>query len=72
MRSAASRAFERPGATPVAMTLGDVIAALQQGMTDGADAALHVYVPMHFVESAKCVTEINQPAIFLLVELSQS
>lgn len=44
MRSAASRAFERLGATPVAMTLGDVIAALQQGMTDGADAALHVYI----------------------------
>jgi TRAP-type transport system periplasmic protein len=67
-----SEAFERLGATPVAMTLGDVIPALQQGAIDGADAALNVYVPMHFVDAAKYVTEINQPAIFLIVELSQS
>jgi TRAP-type transport system periplasmic protein len=66
-----SEAFERLGATPVAMTLGDVIPALQQGAIDGADAALNVYVPMHFVDAAKYVTEINQPAIFLMVELSQ-
>jgi TRAP-type C4-dicarboxylate transport system substrate-binding protein len=67
-----SQAFERLGATPVAMTLGDVIPALQQGAIDGADAALNVYVPMHFVDAAKYVTEINQPAIFLIIELSES
>jgi TRAP-type transport system periplasmic protein len=48
-----SEAFERLGATPVAMTLGDVIPALQQGTIDGADAALNVYVPMHVVDAAK-------------------
>jgi TRAP-type transport system periplasmic protein len=66
-----SVAFERLGVTPVAMTLGDVVPALQQGAIDGADAALNVYVPMHFVDAAKYVTETNQPAIFILMTISQ-
>ncbi len=65
-----SVAFERLGVTPVAMTLGDVVPALQQGAIDGADAALNVYVPMHFVDSAKYVTLTNQPAIFIILEVS--
>jgi TRAP-type transport system periplasmic protein len=66
-----SVAFERLGVTPVAMTLGDVVPALQQGAIDGADAALNVYVPMHFVDAAKYVTETNQPAIFILMVVNQ-
>jgi len=66
-----SVAFERLGVTPVAMTLGDVVPALQQGAIDGADAALNVYVPMHFVDAAKYVTETNQPAIFIIMEVNQ-
>jgi TRAP-type C4-dicarboxylate transport system substrate-binding protein len=66
-----SVAFERLGITPVAMTLGDVLPALQQGAIDGADAALNVYVPMHFVDAAKYVTDTNQPAIFIILEVSQ-
>jgi TRAP-type C4-dicarboxylate transport system substrate-binding protein len=66
-----SEAFGRLGITPVAMTLGDVLPALQQGTIDGADAALNVYVPMHFVDAAKYVTETNQPAIFIIMEVSQ-
>jgi TRAP-type transport system periplasmic protein len=66
-----SEAFERLGVTPVAMTLGDVVPALQQGAIDGADAALNVYVPMHFVDAAKYVTQINQPAIFIIMELNK-
>jgi TRAP-type transport system periplasmic protein len=66
-----SVAFERLGITPVAMTLGDVLPALQQGTIDGADAALNVYVPMHFADAAKYVTETNQPAIFIIMEVSQ-
>jgi TRAP-type transport system periplasmic protein len=66
-----SVAFDRLGVTPVAMTLADVLPALQQGTIDGADAALNVYVPMHFVDAAKYVTEINQPAIFIIMEVSQ-
>ena len=66
-----SVAFERLGVTPVAMTLGDVLPALQQGAIDGADAALNVYVPFHYVDAAKYVTETNQPAIFIIIEISQ-
>jgi TRAP-type transport system periplasmic protein len=66
-----SEAFERLGVTPVAMTLGDVLPAIQQGAIDGADAALNVYVPMHYVDAAKYVTETNQPAIFVVIELSE-
>jgi len=66
-----SVAFERLGVTPVAMTLGDVLPALQQGAIDGADAALNVYVPFHYVDAAKYVTETNQPAIFAIIEISQ-
>lgn len=66
-----SEAFERLGATPVAMTLGDVLPAIQQGTIDGADAALNVYVPFHYVDAAKYVTETNQPAIFIILEVNQ-
>jgi TRAP-type C4-dicarboxylate transport system substrate-binding protein len=66
-----SVAFQRLGATPIAMTLSDVLTAIQQGAIDGADAALNVFVPMHYVDAAKYVTETNQPAIFVLLEVSQ-
>jgi TRAP-type transport system periplasmic protein len=66
-----SEAFDRLGVTPVAMTLGDVLPAIQQGAIDGADAALNVYVPMHYVDAAKYVTETNQPAIFVVIEISR-
>jgi TRAP-type C4-dicarboxylate transport system substrate-binding protein len=66
-----SVAFERLGVTPVAMTLGDVLPAIQQGAIDGADAALNVYVPMHYVDAAKYVTQTDQPAIFTVMEVSQ-
>ena len=66
-----SVAFERLGVTPVAMTLADVLPALQQGAIDGADAALNVYVPFHYVDAAKYVTQTNQPAIFIVMEVSQ-
>jgi TRAP-type transport system periplasmic protein len=63
--------LKRLGATPVAMTLGDVVPAIQQGAIDGAIAALNVYVPMRYVDAAKYVTETNQPTIFTVIEISQ-
>jgi TRAP-type C4-dicarboxylate transport system substrate-binding protein len=66
-----SVALKRLGATPVAMTLGDVMPAIQQGAIDGAVAALAVYAPMHFQDAAKYVTETNQPTIFIVVEISK-
>jgi TRAP-type transport system periplasmic protein len=64
-------AFDRLGATPVAMTLGDVLPALQQGAIDGAVAGIGVFVNMHFNDAAKYVVETNQPAIFIILEVSQ-
>ena len=64
-------AFNRLGATPVAMTLGDVLPALQQGAIDGAVAGVGPFVHLHFGDAAKYITETNQPAIFLVLEVSQ-
>jgi TRAP-type C4-dicarboxylate transport system substrate-binding protein len=64
-------AFDRLGATPVAMTLGDVLPALQQGTIDGSVAGIGVFVNLHFHDAAKYVTETNQPAIFIILEVSQ-
>src|SRR5580692_6778547 len=66
-----SVAFDRLGATPVAMSLGDVLPALQQGAIDGAVAGIGVFVNMHFSDAAKYVVETNQPAIFIILEVSQ-
>jgi TRAP-type C4-dicarboxylate transport system substrate-binding protein len=64
-------ALNRLGATPVAMTLGDVLPALQQGAIDGAVAGIGPFVHMHFGDAAKYVTETNQPTIFTILEVSQ-
>ena len=66
-----SEALKRLGATPVAMTLGDVLPALQQGAIDGAIAGITVFSAFHYQDAAKYVTEINQPSIFLMLEISK-
>jgi TRAP-type transport system periplasmic protein len=67
-----TQALSRLGATPVAMTLGDVIPAMQQGAIDGAVGGIVVWTPMHFVDTAKNVTETGQPAIYAIVEISKT
>src|SRR6202051_1896784 len=64
--------IERLGATPVAMTLGDVVPAMQQGAIDGAVGGIVVWTPMHFNDAAKYVTETGQPAVFVAVEINKS
>jgi TRAP-type transport system periplasmic protein len=64
-------AFDRLGATPVAMTLGDVLPALQQGAIDGSVAGIGPFVHLHFNDAARYVTETNQPAIFIIAEVNQ-
>jgi TRAP-type transport system periplasmic protein len=59
------------GATPVAMTLADVVPALQQGTIDGAVGGIVVWTPMHFNDAAKYVTETGQPAVFVVVEINK-
>ena len=66
-----SEAFGRLGVTPVAMTLGDVLPALQQGAIDGAVAGTVIYVAMHYGDAAKSVTDIGQPVVFGLAAVSK-
>jgi TRAP-type transport system periplasmic protein len=63
--------MNRLGATPVAMTLGDVLPAIQQGTIDGALAAMTVYTTMHYWDASKYVTETGQPFIFSMAFLSK-
>jgi TRAP-type transport system periplasmic protein len=63
--------FGQLGANPVALTLGDVLPALQQGAIDGAISALKNFVAMHFGDTSKYVTEIGQPAIFTIIEVNK-
>src|SRR6201996_9072727 len=67
-----TQAIGRLGATPVAMTLGDVVPAIQQGAVDGAVGGIVVWTPMHFQDAAKYVTETGQPAVYVIVEVSKS
>jgi TRAP-type transport system periplasmic protein len=60
------------GATPVAMTLADVVPAMQQGTIDGAVGGIVVWTPMHFADTAKYVTETGQPAVFVMVEVNKA
>jgi TRAP-type transport system periplasmic protein len=63
-------AFAKLGATPVAMSLGDVLPAIQQGTIDGAVSSLTVFTSMSYQDAAKYLTLIGQPYIFLAVEYS--
>jgi TRAP-type C4-dicarboxylate transport system substrate-binding protein len=63
--------IKRLGGTPVAMTLGDVLPAMQQGAIDGSVAAITIESSMRFWDAAKYVTEINQPFIFSMTFLSK-
>jgi TRAP-type C4-dicarboxylate transport system substrate-binding protein len=60
------------GATPVAMTLGDVVPAMQQGAIDGAIGGIVVFTPLHFRDAAQYVTETGQPAVYVIVEINKS
>ncbi len=67
-----SQSIARLGATPVAMTLGDVVPALQQGAIDGAIGGIVVWTPMHFQDAAKYVTETGQPAVYAVAEINKA
>jgi TRAP-type transport system periplasmic protein len=66
-----SEAFDRLGATPVAMSLGDVLPALQQGAIDAAVASTAVFTAFHYQDAAKYVTLTGQPSIFGIIEISK-
>ncbi len=64
------KAFERLGATPVAMSLGDALPAIQQGAIDASLSGLTVFTTMSYQDAAKYITAVRQPFIFIVVELS--
>ncbi len=66
-----SVAIHRLGAVPKPMTLGDVLPALQDNVIDGAIASIAIFNAMHFENAAKYVTETDQPATFVTVEISK-
>jgi TRAP-type C4-dicarboxylate transport system substrate-binding protein len=63
--------IKRLGATPVAMSLGDVMTALQQGTIDGALASIPAFTPLHFYDAAKYMTETSQYYVLIVVEMSK-
>jgi TRAP-type transport system periplasmic protein len=65
-----TESFERLGMTPVSLTLGDVVPALQQGTIDGSITGIGPIVNFHMIDAAKYVTAIDQPAIFIIVEVN--
>jgi TRAP-type transport system periplasmic protein len=63
--------IKRLGATPVAMSLGDVMTALQQGTIDGALASVPAFTPLKFYDAAKYMTETGQYYVLIVVEMSK-
>jgi TRAP-type transport system periplasmic protein len=66
-----SVAMRRLGTIPKPMTLAEVLPALQDNSIDGAVASVSNDNTMHYVSAAKYVTEIGQPVIFGIVEISK-
>lgn len=61
----------RMGASPVAMTLGDVLPGIQQGTIDGSLSTMTIYTTMQFQDAAKYVLENDQPYINSIVVMSK-
>jgi TRAP-type C4-dicarboxylate transport system substrate-binding protein len=66
-----SVAMQRLGAVAKPMTLADVLPALLDNSIDGAITSISNDNAMHYVNAAKYVTEIGQPVIFGIVEISK-
>ena len=55
--------IRRMGGSPIAMTLGDVLPALQQGTLDGTLTTMTIYTTMHYYDVGKYVIETDQPYV---------
>ncbi|MFZ3357612.1 MAG: TRAP transporter substrate-binding protein [Xanthobacteraceae bacterium] len=66
-----SESFGKLGTTPVAMSPGDVMAAIQQGALDSAIAGVQLLSGLKFYDAAKYITLTNHAAIFYAVEISK-
>lgn len=63
--------IRRMDASPVAMTLADVLPSLQQGAIDGSLTTITQYTTLHYVDAAKYVVEIGQPYVSTIAMLSK-
>jgi len=63
--------IRRMDASPVAMTLADVLPGLQQGAIDGALATITVYTTFQYVDVTKYVIETDQPYLSSIVVMSK-
>src|ERR1700730_17389861 len=63
--------IKRMDASPVAMTLADVLPALSQGAVDGALATITVFTTMHYQDAAKYVVETDQPYLNSIIVMSR-
>jgi TRAP-type transport system periplasmic protein len=63
--------IKRLGSSPVAMSLGDVMPALQQGTIDGALASVAAFTPLHYYDAAKYMTETGQYYVFSYAAMSR-
>jgi len=61
----------RLGGTPVALTLGDVLPALQQGTIDGAVSTVPVFAAFNYYDAAKYMTETEHSYVFSVAEISK-
>jgi TRAP-type C4-dicarboxylate transport system substrate-binding protein len=62
--------IRRMDASPVAMTLGDVLPALQQGAIDGSLSTITIFTTFQYVDVAKYVVESDQPYLSSIVVMS--
>ena len=63
--------IRRMDASPVAMSLGDVLPALQQGAIDGALGTIPVFVPLHYSDASKYLVETGQPYVNVVVVMNK-
>ena len=63
--------IKRMGASPVTLTLADVLPGLQQGTIDGTLTTMTQYTTLHMIDAAKYVTETGQPYVSSMSVISK-
>lgn len=63
--------IRRMDASPIAMTLADVLPALQQGTIDGTMTTMTIYTTMRYDGAGKYVVKIDQPYVNSIAVMSK-
>jgi TRAP-type C4-dicarboxylate transport system substrate-binding protein len=63
--------IKRMDASPVAMSLGDVLPALQQGAVDGALGTINVFTTFHYQDAAKYLSQTQQPFVNIIAVMNK-